>query len=98
MGRLHDPSTEQIKRKLTTPRSRNVVEAHAGVASVATDGGIAPRQPDCAGEHCAANAATNAALAHAGRATPHKQVTPGEMVAAGLTGSQFAGLPSPTDN
>jgi len=98
MGMLHDPSTEQIKRKLATPRSRDVVEAHAGVASVSTDGGIAPRQPDVAGDHSASNAATNAALAHAGRATPHKQVSAGEMVAAGLTGTQFAGLPSPTDN
>ena len=69
MGRLHDPSTEQIKRKLATPRDSKVVTAHAGVASVNTDGGIAPRQPDVAGDHSATNAATNAALAHAGRAT-----------------------------
>lgn len=59
MGMLHDPSTEQIKRKLATPRSRKVVEAHAGVASVNTDGGTKPRQHDCAGDCADANAEFN---------------------------------------
>jgi hypothetical protein len=59
MGRLHDRSTEAWKKKLATPRSRDVVEAHAGVASVGTDGGIAPRQHDCAGDCADANAKFN---------------------------------------
>jgi len=61
VGRLHDPSTEAIKRKLRTPRLRGVVEAHAGVASVNTDGGVAPRQHDCVGNCADANANFNQA-------------------------------------
>jgi len=56
----HDPSTEAIKGKLATPRSRKVVEAHAGVASVNTDGGAKPRQHDC--YKCGPNADANAAF------------------------------------
>jgi hypothetical protein len=61
MSRLHDKSTEAIKRKLKTPRDPRVVEAHAGVASVNTDGGAKPRQPDSVGPNAAANAAFNEA-------------------------------------
>lgn len=57
----HDRSTEAIKAKLATPRSPKVVEAHAGVASVNTDGGTPPRQHDCDcnGPNAAANAEFN---------------------------------------
>jgi hypothetical protein len=60
MSMLHDKSTEAIKRKLKTPRDPRVVEAHAGVASVNTDGGVKPRQHDC--DNCGPNAAANAAF------------------------------------
>jgi hypothetical protein len=83
-----DPSTEAIKAKLATPRSRNVVEAHGGIASVATDGGAKPRMHDSAGDNAATNAVTNAALADAGRATPRKQPTPGQLVAADIITNQ----------
>lgn len=92
-----DHSTKAILDRLATPRSRRVVEAHAGVASVNTDGGAKPRQHDCAGDCAASNADTNAALAQSGGAAPRTQPSPGQMVAAGLTGRQFAGLPSPTE-
>ena len=62
-----DPSTEAIKAKLATPRSRNVVEAHGGIASVATNSGKKPRMHGTAGNNAASNAATNAGLADAGR-------------------------------
>jgi hypothetical protein len=91
-----DKSTQAILSKLATPRSRNVVGPHANVASVGHDEGVKPRAHDgAAGD---GNAATNAALADAGRSTPRRQPSAGEMVASGLTGTQFAGLPSPTDN
>jgi hypothetical protein len=56
---LHDPSTEQIKAKLKAPRKPDVIEAHAGVASVNTDGGKPPTQPKCDGGNCEANADFN---------------------------------------
>ena len=76
----HDPSTEQIKTKLTTPQPRFPVRAHAGVQSVATDSGVKPRQHDCDGD-CVGpdNAATNEAMAQTGRAAPRTQPTPGEL-------------------
>ncbi len=86
MGMLHDPSTEQIKAKLKTPRDPRVVTSHAGVASVNTDGGAKPRQHDCDGD-CAGpdNDALNAALDGApARGVPQKQPTPGQLVAAGV--------------
>ena len=58
MGMLHDRSTEEIKRKLKTPQSRDVVQAHDGIASVNTDGGAKPRAHDCA--DCAPNSDANA--------------------------------------
>ncbi len=59
MGRLHDPSTEQIKRKLKTPQPRDPVTAHAGVASVGASG-AKPRAHDC--DDCGPNAAANEAF------------------------------------
>jgi hypothetical protein len=61
MGMLHDKSTEQIKRRLKTPQSRYPVQAHAGVASVATDGGAKPTQPKTDDGNTAANAKFNEA-------------------------------------
>jgi hypothetical protein len=88
MGRLHDPSTEQIKRKLKTPQSRNPVTSHAGVASVGASG-VPPRQHDCA-DDCGSNgnAATNAALLRAAGSTPREQPTPGQLVGAGIITEQ----------
>lgn len=85
MSRLHDPSTEQIKRKLRTPQPRNPVTSHAGVASVGASG-AKPRQHDCNGD-CASpdNDALNAALdGGPARGVPHKQPSNGELVAAGV--------------
>lgn len=59
MGMLHDRSTQEIKRKLATPRCRNVVEAHEGIASVGVDGATKPQQHNRVGDNAAANAEFN---------------------------------------
>jgi hypothetical protein len=84
MSRLHDKSTEAIKRKLVTPQPRNPVTSHAGVASVGSPG-AKPRQHDCDGD-CAGpdNDALNAQLAQSSAPTPRKQPSNGELVAAGI--------------
>jgi hypothetical protein len=46
---------------LSKQRGRNVVEAHAGVKSVNTDGGLEPRQHDCSGDCAESNAEFNEA-------------------------------------
>jgi hypothetical protein len=93
----HDPSTEAIKTRLHTAGSRKVVAAHVGTQSVSTDAGAKPHAHDTAGPNASANAATNAKLAHAGRAAP-TSTNAAQDVAAGLTGRQFTtGLPSPTE-
>lgn len=81
MGRLHDPSTEQIKRKLKTPQERYPVTSHAGVASVATDGGSKPRAHDC--DDCGPNAAANAKF-NAGTVGPRETTDAAKLIAAGI--------------
>lgn len=53
-----DRSTREILGKLATPRSRDVTESHAGVASVGVSG-AAPTMPKCDAGNCAANAKFN---------------------------------------
>jgi hypothetical protein len=55
----HDPNTEQIKSALAKPRDPKVTTAHAGVASVSTDGGTPPTQPKCDAGNCDSNADFN---------------------------------------
>jgi len=73
---LHDKSTEAIKAKLRTPRSPNVTEAHAGVASVSTDGGVKPTQPNTDGGNVAANDAFNK-TAQGPKLSPNFMAVPG---------------------
>ncbi len=58
MSRLHDRSTEAVKRSLRTPKSRNPVTSHEGVASV----GAAGAQPTPHNCDCGPNAAANEAF------------------------------------
>lgn len=60
MGRLHDPSTENIKRKLRTPQPRNPVTDHVRVASVGA-AGAKPTQPKTGDGNTAVNEAFNQA-------------------------------------
>ncbi len=83
MSRLHDRSTEQIKRSLRTPQPRNVTTSHAGVASVGATG-VKPRQHDCDGDCTGLNAETNAKMTRASSPVPSVQPTPGQLVAAGV--------------
>lgn len=83
MSRLHDPSTELIKRALITPKQRFPVTSHAGVASVATDGGEKPTQHK---SDCGPNTATNAAFNEATKPT-RETTRPDQLVAAGITGN-----------
>lgn len=55
----HDASTSAVKDRLHNDLnpSRSPVTAHAGVASVNTDGGTKPRAHDC--DDCGPNAAAN---------------------------------------
>ncbi len=85
MGMLHDPSTEAVKRTLRTPRSRNVIEAHAGVASVNTDSGVKPRKHDC---DCGPNAAANAKFNDKAENPTHETTDAGKLVAAGIITAQ----------
>jgi hypothetical protein len=57
----HDRSTKQILGKLATPRDPKVTRAHAGVASVSTDGGTKPTQPRADDGNTEVNAAFNEA-------------------------------------
>jgi hypothetical protein len=92
----HDPSTEEIKTRLHTKPSRDVVAPHAGTASVNADG-AAPHAHDTSGPNESANAATNKRLLVAGRSAPAAQPTSGEIVAAGLTGHPASSNPSPSE-
>jgi hypothetical protein len=80
----HDPSTEAIKAKLAAPRDPKVTTAHAGVASVSTDGGTKPQAHDCGADcdNADANARFNDAM------KPARETTrPDQLVAAGITGN-----------
>jgi hypothetical protein len=78
---VHDKSTEAIKRKLRTPQERYPVAAHAGVASVATDGGAKPRAHDC--DDCGPNAAANAKF-NAGTVGARETTDPAKLIGAGV--------------
>ena len=78
---LPDKSTGAILDKLATPRDPKVTMAHAGVASVATDGGIKPRQHDCA--DCGPNAEANAKF-NAGTIGARETTDPAKLIGAGI--------------
>lgn len=73
---VHDKSTEQIKAKLATPRDPKVTTAHAGVASVSTDGGTKPTQPRTDGGNAEVNAKFNAS-------TKGPEFRPGTVIIGG---------------
>lgn len=79
MSRLHDRSTEQIKRKLRTPQPRNPVTSHVGVASVGASG-TQPTQHNC---DCGPNAAANAAF-NAGTVGTRETTDPAKLIGAGI--------------
>ncbi len=58
---LADKSTGAILKRLKAPRDPSVVTAHAGVASVNTDGGTKPTQPRGDDGNTEVNAAFNQA-------------------------------------
>lgn len=79
----HDPSTEAIKTKLHTSSSRKVVAAHAGIASVNTDGGAKPQAHDCEGDcNTESNAKANDAMRAAG--SPRLTNDPAQIVGSGI--------------
>jgi hypothetical protein len=77
----HDRSTKQILEKLATPRDPKVTTAHAGVASVSTDGGAKPRAHDCG--DCGPNAAANAKF-NAGTVGARETTDPAKLIGAGV--------------
>lgn len=80
MSRLHDRSTEAIKRSLRTSQPRNVTTSHAGVASVGATG-AKPRAHDC--DDCGPNAAANAAF-NAGTVGARETTDPAKLIGAGI--------------
>jgi hypothetical protein len=78
----HDPSTEEIKTKLHTKPSRDVVGAHDGQQSVATDAGRKPTVHDCATD-CGPNSAANDEFNDAVK-PPRETTNPARLVGAGI--------------
>ena len=74
-----DKSTGNIMKRLKTPRDPQVVAAHAGVASVSTDGGTKPTQPKTDDGNTTVNAKFNAATVGARETTD-----PARLIGAGI--------------